>query len=68
MEIQQMINELREDAIEEFIQENLSQESKDFILTLKEKIGEQGESVTIKSILSEFIEFAKNEDSKKVGS
>lgn len=65
MEIQQMINELREDAIEEFIKENLSQESKDFILKLKERIAELGESVTIKSILSEFIEFAKNEDSKK---
>ncbi len=41
MEIQQMINELREDAIKEFIKENLSQELKDFILKLKERIGEQ---------------------------
>ncbi len=36
-----MINELCEDAIEEFIQENVSQESKDFVLKLKESIGEQ---------------------------
>lgn len=43
MEIQKIISELREDTIEEFLQENLSEESKDFILKLKESIGIQEE-------------------------
>lgn len=67
MEIQKIISELREDTIEEFLQENLSDESKDFILKPKENIGIQEETLTLKSILSEFIELSKNEDSKKSG-
>lgn len=64
MEIQKKINGLRDDVIEEFIQEYLSEESKDIILKLKESSKRRGETLTIKSILLEFIEFAKNEGSK----
>lgn len=65
MEIQKIISKLPDDAIEKFIQENLSEESKDIILKLKESSERQGETLTIKSILLEYIEFTMNEGSKK---
>jgi hypothetical protein len=65
MEIQKILSEFDEGAFNLDIKDSISYESKRFLVELRDNFRKENLEFTTKSILTQLIAFAKNEDSKR---
>jgi len=65
MEIQKILSEFNEGAFNLDIKDSVSYESKRFLVELRDNFRKENLEFTTKSILTQLIAFAKNEDSKR---
>ena len=65
MEIQKILSKFNEGAFNRDIKDSVSYESKRFLVELRDNFRKENLEFTTKSILTQLIAFAKNEDSKR---